>query len=73
MRFGWKNGRAKALVYRAGGATSAGPLPANKQQRWRSLFVDEIQDPTITDDQWQSADNYTSDSSGIGTLVVEVA
>src|SRR5437764_30243 len=49
-----------------------GALPANACQRWRSLFVDEIEDLTITDDQWQTADNYTPHSNGIDTLAVAV-
>lgn len=69
---GWKHGRAKVLVYQAGGTTTTGALPTDAHQRWRSLFVDEIEDPTITDDQWQSADNYTQYSSGIDTLALAV-
>jgi hypothetical protein len=36
------------------------------------MFVDEIEDPTITNDRWQTADNYSPDSNGIDTLVVGV-
>jgi hypothetical protein len=65
---GWKNGRAKALVYQTDiiGPTSRDP------RGWRSLFVDEIEDPTITDEQWQSADNYTPDCTGVDILAAAV-
>lgn len=69
---GWKNGRAKAVVYQADGTTSTGPLPANPQQRWRSLFIDEIEHATITNDEWQTADNYTPNSNGIDTLILTI-
>jgi len=28
-------------------------------QQWRSLFVDEINDPALTNHAWDTADNYT--------------
>ncbi|MDQ6783435.1 MAG: WYL domain-containing protein [Actinomycetota bacterium] len=70
---GWKNGRAKTLAYQASGTTSAGTLPPSPRQRWRSMFIDDIEDPTITDHDWQTADNYTADTTGIDTLIVEVS
>lgn len=59
---GWKNGRAMVLCYQAGGTTRNGALPMDPRQRWRSLFVDEIEDPVITDGPWETADNYSADS-----------
>lgn len=61
---GWKNGRAKALVYQT---TILGPH-GHDPRGWRSLFVDEIQDATLTDDPWSTAGNYTLDTTGIDTL-----
>jgi hypothetical protein len=69
---GWKHGRAKVLVYQAAGTTTTGALPTNTHHRWRSMFVDEIEDATITDDQWQTSDNYTPHSNGIDTLALAV-
>ena len=40
---GWKAGRAKALCYQVGGTTGHGALPADPEQRWRSLFVDDLE------------------------------
>lgn len=62
---GWNNGRAKALCYQTGGTTSSGPLPPDPTQRWRSLFVDQIHEPTIIDGPWATADNYTVSCNGI--------
>jgi hypothetical protein len=70
---GWKNGRAKVLAYQSGGTTSLGALPTGAQQRWRSMFVDDIEHPTITDDHWETADNYSPDSNCIDHLAVHVA
>jgi hypothetical protein len=56
---GWKNGRAKVLAYQADGATKAGPLPTDTTQRWRSLFIDQIEELCITDGKWETADNYS--------------
>ena len=57
---GWKNGRPMLLGYQTGGQTTTGPIPANPRQRWRCLYIDEIDqiaaaDPNST---WATADNY---------------
>jgi WYL domain len=71
---GWKNGRAKVLAYQSAGSTSSGLLPQASRDRWRSLFVDEIEDPTIVPDApWNTADNYTAHSNGIEEMEVLVA
>jgi len=44
---GWKNGRPKVLAYQSQGTTSSGTLPRQSEHRWRSLFVDEIEEITI--------------------------
>jgi len=49
-----------------------GALPTSTHQRWRSMFVDEIEHPAITGDQWQTADNYTLRSNGIDTLAIAI-
>jgi len=66
---GWKNGRAKALVYQS---AVIGDPPSHDPRGWRSLFVDEIEDPTISDDQWATADTYTPITTGIDTLAIAV-
>ena len=63
---GWKNGRAKVLAYQAGPATR------EARQPWRSMFVDEIEQPAITDDPWQTADNYTPICNNIDELEIDV-
>ncbi|MGH2671290.1 MAG: WYL domain-containing protein [bacterium] len=68
---GWKNGRPKVLAYQVAG-TSQGGLPADPRQRWRSMFVDEIEDAMITDGPWKTADNYSHDSNCIDELEIEV-
>jgi hypothetical protein len=69
---GWKNGRPKVLAYQAGGTTSQGGLPPDPRQRWRSMFVDEIEDAVITTGPWEGADNYSHHSNGIDELKIEV-
>lgn len=69
---GWKDGRAKVLAYQSGGTTSVGAISPNARERWRSMFVDEIDHPTITDDRWETADNYSPNSNGIDELALEV-
>jgi len=65
---GWKNARPKVLSYQAGPAG----LPAEPRQRWRSMFVDEIEDPVITDARWETADNYSPATNGIDDLEISV-
>ena len=69
---GWNNGRPKVLAYQVGGTTTQGTLPADPRQCWRSMFVDEIEDPIITDDPWQTADNYRRNFNGIDHVEVEI-
>ena len=53
---GQHNGRNIVLGYQ----TSTGTLPADPRQRWRCMFVDDIDHITATDDTstWGTADNY---------------
>jgi hypothetical protein len=69
---GWKNGRPKVLAYQVGGTTTRGTLPADPRQCWRSMYVDEIEDPVITDDPWETADNYRRNFNGIDHVEVEI-
>lgn len=61
---GWKNGRAKVLVFQTAviGAPSSDPFG------WRSMFVDEIEGAFLSDDKWHTADNYTRQTTGIDEL-----
>ena len=56
---GWKAGRPMVLGYQTGGQTSTGALPADPGQRWRCLFVDEV-DHVLVDlsAPWGTAENY---------------
>ena len=69
---GWKNGRAKVLAYQAGGTRSEGALAEHPRQRWRCLFVDEVEDAVITEDRWESAENYSPKTNGIDELELAV-
>lgn len=68
---GWKNGRARVLSYQTAGSTSAGTLPTDQHQRWRWMFVDELQDAAITQHRWRTAANYRP--QGTGVEIIEVA
>jgi hypothetical protein len=68
---GWRNGQAKLLAYQASGTTSTGRLNLDPTQRWRSMFLDQIEHLVITSDPWQTAPNYTPNVAGID--VIEVA
>jgi WYL domain len=70
---GWKNGRPKVLAYQPGGTTSRGPLPPDPHQRWRSMFIDEIEQATIAEDPWATAANYSSTSNGIDQLAIAIS
>jgi hypothetical protein len=68
---GWRHGRAKVLSYQAAGTSRSG-LSTDSRQRWRCMFVDEIQDPVIIDSPWRTADNYTHGTNGIEDIEIEV-
>lgn len=62
--FGWKNGRAKTLIYQT---AFLGPH-THDPRGWHSLFVDEIHHATLTDHPWTTAQNHTPHTTGIDTL-----
>jgi len=55
---GWSGQRAKVLAYQSGGQTSTGALPDDPARRWRSMFVEDLEDPVIGQGAWGSADNW---------------
>lgn len=69
---GWSGQRAKVLAYQVAGGTSTGVLPGAPEQRWRSMFVDEIETPVIVEERWHSARNYCDDPTRMGMDVVEL-
>jgi len=69
---GRKAGRAKLLAYQPEPATTHSATATDPPQPWRSLFVDEIKDPAITDHAWQTADNYTPDCNNIDEVEIDV-
>ncbi len=60
---GWKRGRPKVLAYQSGGTTSSGELLSAPHELWRSMFIDELEDPVIADGPWQTAGNYSPTSN----------
>ena len=66
---GWKHGRPKVLSYQSGGTTSQGALEPGPHA-WRSMFIDEIEDLSITDGPWQTAHNFSHDSSCFDVLEI---
>jgi hypothetical protein len=70
---GWKNGRLRVLSYQVAGTTTTRPSPDEPTQRWRCMFLDEIEAPVITDGRWESAPNYSpSNANGIDELVLAI-
>lgn len=61
---GWKHGRAKVLAFQ----TAVIDAPSSDPVGWRSMFVDEIEDAAISEDTWQTADNYKWHTTGIDEL-----
>ncbi|MEA2589578.1 MAG: hypothetical protein QOH66_2505, partial [Actinomycetota bacterium] len=47
-------------------------LPDDPRQRWRSMFVDEVEDPVLKDGPWQSAPNYSPSTSGIDEVEIAI-
>jgi len=69
---GWKAGRAKILVCQSEPTTTREAIAVDPRQQWRSMFVDEIEDPVITDDPWHSADNYTPICNNIDEVEIDI-
>jgi len=69
---GWKDNRPKLLAYQTAGTTSQGTLCEDPRQRWRSMYVDEIEGPEITGGPWESATNASTHSNGIDEIAIAV-
>jgi hypothetical protein len=70
---GWKNGRLVALVYQSEGSTSSGKLPTDTGQRWRSMALDDIENPTlIGQGSWKSAANYSAESLPMDQVLLTI-
>jgi hypothetical protein len=67
---GWKNRRPKVLAYQVEGTTSHGRLPPDPTERWRSMFVGDIDDAIIVEGAWQSGPNYTPTHNGIDEVAL---
>ena len=68
---GFSGNRAKLLAYQCGGSTTQGVLPADETRRWRSMFVDEVDQPVIAAGDFVSAANFTAEGS-FGMDLVEL-
>jgi hypothetical protein len=57
---GWKAGKAMLLAYQTGGQTSSGTLPPDPRQRWRCLYLDQIDQvqPADPASAWHTGENY---------------
>ena len=69
---GWGNGRAMVLCYQAAGSTSDRALPPDPRHRWRCMFVDELEHVVITNEPWQTAENYKGYSNSIDRIELRV-
>ena len=69
---GWSGPRAKVLAYQSAGQTSTGELPGDPTRRWRSMFVEELEDPVICESAWQSAQNWRAGTVPAGMDRVEL-
>jgi hypothetical protein len=71
---GWKHGRPKVLAYQTGGTTSTGSLPPQPDQRWRSLYIDQIDQAAIAREHpWQTPSNYTPDSNCVDQIAFAIS
>lgn len=68
---GWKNDKAKVLAYQVEGTTSQGLLPCDATQRWRSMFLSDIDHAVIVGGSWQSGPNYSPTHNGIDRVAIQ--
>lgn len=57
---GWHKQRPMVLGYQTGGETTTGSLSADPRNRWRCMYVDEVERvvPAEPTSLWGTADNY---------------
>jgi len=70
---GSKAGRATLLASQPAPATTHCATVTDSRQQRRSLFVDEMNDPALTDHAWQTADNDTPDCNEIDEGEIDVS
>jgi len=70
---GSKAGRVTLLASQPAPATTHSATVTDLRQQRRSLFVDEMNDPALTDHAWQTADNDTPDCNEIDEVEIDVS
>jgi len=70
---GSKAGRVTLLASQPAPATTHSATVTDPRQQRRSLFVDEMNDPALTDHAWQTADNDTPDCNEIDEVEIDVS
>ena len=66
---GWKNGRARALVFQFGGGSSTG-LPPDGD--WRCLRLDNVSGVSLRDGPWHSGDGDLALQSCVEDVIAQV-
>ncbi len=67
------SGNEQVLVYQFGGFGSKGPASSFKpEDRWRCISIDGISELAIVDGEWLSAANYSTPSTCVKEVDLEV-
>ncbi len=69
---GYKNGREKCLLYQFAGQSKSGIGPPGSFRNWRCVFVDELQNVTVRQGAWHTANDHSQRQTCVDDVVVEV-
>jgi hypothetical protein len=68
---GTKNGKQQALFYQYAGQSSSG-LSADPNKNWRCIPIDKIENLSINNDLFQTANNHSRTQTCVDSIDVEV-
>ncbi|PLY00583.1 MAG: hypothetical protein C0623_06905 [Desulfuromonas sp.] len=69
---GKKNGREQALFYQFGGESSSGVIVPGAPQNWRCIPIGGLENITVRDGEWHTADNHSKSQTCVDDIDVEV-
>lgn len=68
---GEKNGKYQALFFQYGGKSNSG-ISKDKNENWKCIFISEITNLYINNDDFHSANNYSTFQSCVDNVEVAV-
>jgi len=70
---GWKGDKQQCLFYQFGGDSSSGIIISGSDKNWRCIPIDQLENITIQDGDWQTANNHSPRQTCVDQIEVEAS